>query len=136
MDSIKMGVGFGLWQQGMPDTTTLFEYIDKAEAWGTDSVWLRDHMLGERSEAAIMPMMAAIAARTNRLKFGPRVMMLPLRHAIAVAKDVATLEFLSGGRVIMAVGLGVDASEANAFSVPPKQRGAMLDEGIETLRQL
>jgi Luciferase-like monooxygenase len=90
MDTIKMGIGFGLWQQGMPDAHTLFEYIDKAEAWGIDSVWLSDHMMGERAEVSIVPMMAAIAARTQRLKFGPSVMMLPLRHPIAVARAVGT----------------------------------------------
>ena len=66
MGSIKMGIGLGLWYQGMPDAATLFEYIDKAEAWGIDSVWLSDHLLGTRQEVAIMPMMAAIAARHRR----------------------------------------------------------------------
>jgi probable F420-dependent oxidoreductase len=136
MGSIKMGIGLGLWQQGMPDAATLFAYIDQAEAWGIDSVWLSDHMMGERSEVSIVPMMAAIAARTHRLKFGPSVMMLPLRHPIAVAKEVATLDFLSGGRVIMAVGLGADEKEADAFNVPRTQRAALLDESIEILRQL
>src|SRR5438874_12835052 len=80
MGSIKMGIGLGLWHHGMPDAATLLEYIDKAEAWGIDSVWLSDHLMGPRPEVAVMPMMAAIAARTRRLKFGPSVMMLPLRH--------------------------------------------------------
>ena len=136
MGSIKMGIGFGLWQQGIPAAATLFEYIDKAEAWGIDSVWLSDHMIGERPEVAIIPMMAAIAARTSRLKFGPSVLMLPLRHPIAVAKEIATLDYLSGGRVIMAVGLGADEKEADALHVPLKQRGAVTEEGIEILRKL
>jgi probable F420-dependent oxidoreductase len=136
MGSVKMGIGFGLWHQGMPDAATLFEYIDKAEAWGIDSVWLSDHLMGSRPEVAIVPMMAAIAARTQRLKFGPSVMMLPLRHPIAVAREIATLDFLSGGRVIMAVGLGADEHEAEAFNVPLKHRGAMTDEGVSILRQL
>ncbi len=136
MGSIKMGIGFGLWQQGMPDAATLFAYIDQAEAMGIDSVWLSDHMMGPRPEISIVPMMAAIAARTERLKFGPSVMMLPLRHPIAVAKDVATLDFLSNGRVIMAVGLGADEHEAVAVNVPLKQRGSMTDEGITILRKL
>ena len=136
METIKMGIGFGLWQQGMPDAATLFEYIDKAEAWGIDSVWLSDHMMGERAEVAILPMMAAIAARTRRLKFGPSVMMLPLRHPIAVAREVATLDFLSHGRVIMAVGLGAEGKEADAFNVQRKQRASMTDEGVEVLRKL
>lgn len=136
MTTIKMGIGFGLWQQGMPDAQTLFDYIDKAEAWGIDSVWLSDHMMGERAEVAIIPMMAAIAARTRHLKFGPSVMMMPLRHPIAVAREVATLDFLSDGRVIMAAGLGADEKEAEAFNVPRKQRGSMTDEGVEVLRKL
>jgi probable F420-dependent oxidoreductase len=136
MDAIKMGIGFGLWHQGMPDAATIFEYVDKAEAWGVDSIWLSDHMISSRAEVSIIPMMAAIAARTRRLKFGPSVMMLPLRHPIAVAKEVATLDFLSQGRVIMAVGLGADEVEAEALKVPLKSRGAMTDEGIEILRKL
>ena len=136
MGSIKMGIGFGLWQQGIPAAATLFEYIDKAEAWGIDSVWLSDHMIGERPEVAIIPMMAAIAARTSRLKFGPSVLMLPLRHPIAVAKEIATLDYLSGSRMIMAVGLGADEKEAEALHVPLKQRGAVTEEGIEILRKL
>ncbi|ETW93258.1 MAG: hypothetical protein ETSY1_40005 [Candidatus Entotheonella factor] len=136
MDAIKMGIGFGLWQQGMPDAHTLFEYIDKAEAWGIDSVWLSDHMMGERSEVSIIPMMAAIAARTQRLKFGPSVLMMPLRHPIAVAREIATLDYLSGGRIIMAVGLGAEGKEADAFKVPRKQRGSMTDEGVAILRKL
>jgi probable F420-dependent oxidoreductase len=114
----------------------MYEYIDKAELWGIDSVWLSDHMTGERSEVSIVPMMAAIAARTKHLKFGPSVMMLPLRHPIAVAREIATLHYLSQGRVIMAVGLGADEKEAEAFKVPIKQRGSMTDEGIDILRQL
>src|SRR5215470_15251406 len=105
MGHIKMGIGLGLWHHGMPNATTLLEYIDKAEAWGMDSIWLSDHLIGPRPEVAMMP---TIAARTQRLKFGPSVMMLPLRHPITVAKEMATLDFLAPGRVIMAVGLGAD----------------------------
>lgn len=53
MASIKMGIGLGLWHQGMPDAPTLFEYIDKAEAWGIDSIWMSDHMIGTRAEVSI-----------------------------------------------------------------------------------
>lgn len=136
MDAIEMGIGFGLWQQGMPDAPTLFAYIDKAELWGIDSVWLSDRMMGERAEVSIIPMMAAIAARTQRLKFGPSVLMMPLRHPIAVAREIATLNYLSGGRIIMAVGLGAEGKEADAFKVPRKQRGKMTDEGVAILRKL
>ncbi|MGE3541046.1 MAG: LLM class flavin-dependent oxidoreductase [Candidatus Tectimicrobiota bacterium] len=63
-------------------------------------------------------------------------MMRPLRHPLTVAKESATLDFLSQGRIIMAVGLGADEHEAAAFAVPLKQRGGMTDEGIMILRKL
>src|SRR5262245_11554440 len=123
MRSIKMGIGLGLWHHGMPDAATLLEYIDKAEAWGVDSVWLSDHLIGPRPEVAVMPMMAAIAARTQRLKFGPSVMMLPLRHPITVAKEMATLDFLAPGRVIMVVGLGAGEHRVEVFIVMVRIQG-------------
>ena len=134
MGAIKMGIGFGLWQQGMPDAATLFAYIDQAEAWGIDSVWLSDHMMGERAEVSIVPMMAAIAARTRRLKFGPSVMMLPLRHPIAVAKDIATLDFLSNGRFLFGIGGGWNAEEMANHGTDFRRRWKVLRERIEAMK--
>ena len=127
----------GLWYRGMPDAATLFEYIDKAEAWGVDSVWLSDHMMGNREEVAIVPMMAAgRGPPPSASNSAPASLMLPLRHPIAVAREVATLAYLSNGRMIMAAGLGADKREAEAFKVPLKSRGGMTDEGIAVLRRL
>ena len=137
MGSIKMGIGFGLWQQGIPDAATLFEYIDKAEAWGIDSVWLSDHMIGERPEVAIIPMMAAIAARTQppqiRSKRPDAAISSPYCRC---QRDCHPGLSCSGGRVIMAVGLGADEKEADALHVPLKQRGAVTEEGIGSPRKL
>ncbi len=129
-------MGLGPWQKGMPDADTMYEYIDKAELWGIDSVWLSDHMIGARAEVLIVPVMAAIATRTRHLKFAPSVMMLPSRHPIAVAREIATLHYFSRGRVIMAIGLGADEKEAEGFNVPLKQRGLMSEEGGGILRKL
>ena len=101
MGSIKMGIGLGLWHHGMPDAATLFEYIDKAEAWGIDSVWLSDHLMGARQEVAIMPMMAAIAARTQRLKNWPTGVCEPVcksRELPAVGTVVSTVVATGGIR--------------------------------------
>jgi len=55
MGSIKMGIGLGLWHHGMPDAATLLEYIDKADAWGMDSMWLSDHLMGPRQSRPSCP---------------------------------------------------------------------------------
>ena len=103
---------------------TLLEYIDKAEAWGIDSVWLSDHLMGPRPEVAVMPMMAAIAARTQRLKFGPSVHdVTPPSSHYAWPKKSRRWTFWPRAALIMAVGLGADEHEAAAFNVPAQTTG-------------
>jgi probable F420-dependent oxidoreductase len=77
-----------------------------------------------------------IAARTRHMKMGPSVLTLPTRHPVQVAKTYATLDYISGGRMIMAVGSGGDLRELTACGVPTQDRGARLDEGIIILRKL
>jgi probable F420-dependent oxidoreductase len=79
---------------------------------------------------------AMIAARTRHVKMGPSVLTLPTRHPVQVAKTYATLDYISGGRMIMAVGSGGDLRELAACGVPTQDRGARLDEGIIILRKL
>jgi hypothetical protein len=61
MGSVKPGIGFGLWQQGMPDAPTLFDDFDNAAARGIDSVWGSEHTMGARTDMAIFPIMAIIS---------------------------------------------------------------------------
>jgi probable F420-dependent oxidoreductase len=77
-----------------------------------------------------------IAGRTRRIKMGPSVLTLPARHPVHVAKTYATLDYLSGGRMIMAVGSGSDLRDLAASGVPSEERGKRLDEGITILRRL
>src|SRR5687768_14116473 len=87
METIKLGIGFGGWRLGTPSAATIFELIDKAEAWGIDSIWLSDHIVdvGAHAELDTPSMLAAIAARTTRMKMGPSVLSLPLRHPVITA---------------------------------------------------
>lgn len=138
MDSIKMGIGFGGWRLGTPSAATIFELIDKADAWGIDSIWLSDHIIdvGVHPELDTPTMLAAIAARTTRLKLGPSVLLLPLRHPVIAAKTFATLDFLAPGRVICAVGLGANPKEFGAVGMTIEHRAGKLDEGILLMRKL
>jgi probable F420-dependent oxidoreductase len=138
METIKLGIGFGGWRLGTPSAATVFELIDKSEAWGIDSVWLSDHIIdvGANPELDTPSMLAAIAARTTRLKMGPSVLSLPLRHPVITAKTFATLDYLAPGRVICAVGLGSNPKEFGALGMTIEHRAGKLDEGMVLMRKL
>jgi len=136
MSGIKIGVGFGQWKYGLPDPESLCRYAEAAEAVGLDSLWLSDHIVTRNPTLDITCLFAMIAARTKRLKMGPSVLTLPARHPVQVAKTYATLDYISGGRMIMAVGSGSDVRDLEACGIPPQERGKRLDEGIEILRKL
>ena len=136
MSGIKIGIGFGQWKYGLPEPEALCVYAEVAEAVGLDSLWLSDHIVTRNPTLDIACLFAMVAARTKRVKMGPSVLTLPARHPIQVAKTYATLDYLSGGRMIMAVGSGSDPRDLVACGVPPQERGKRLDEGIVVLRKL
>jgi len=136
MKGVKIGIGFGQWQYGLPEPDLLCRYAEMAEEVGLDSIWLSDHIVTRNPTLDITCLFAMIAARTKRLKMGPSVLTLPARNPVHVAKTYATLDYISGGRMVMAVGSGSDLRDLVASGVPVEQRGKRLDEGIEILRKL
>ncbi len=136
MNKIKIGIGFGQWKYGLPEPELLCTSAETAEAAGLDSLWLSDHIVTLNPTLDITCVFAMIAGRTSRLKMGPSVFTLPARHPVQVAKTYATLDYLSNGRMVMAVGSGNDTRDLVACGVPPQARGRRLEEGIEILRKL
>ncbi|MCS7002348.1 MAG: LLM class flavin-dependent oxidoreductase, partial [Dehalococcoidia bacterium] len=135
--SVKLGVGLGPLPPGDRSPDRFWRWIDVCEREGIDSVWLSDRIVGRGNTLEPMTAFAAIAGRTQRMKFGPSVLVLPLRHPVVLAKAIATLDFLSNGRLLLAVGVGVDdEKEWRACGVPKSERGARLDEAVALLRRL
>ncbi|HYL60651.1 MAG TPA: LLM class flavin-dependent oxidoreductase, partial [Candidatus Acidoferrales bacterium] len=134
MRQVKIGVGFGLWRLGMPSTETIVRVAEHAEDWGLDSFWLSDHLLAPSPELDVVATLSLLASRTRRMKLGPSVLLLNLRHPLMVAKTFASLDYLSGGRMVMAVGTGANLADYAACGIPLEGRGKRLDEGIEVLR--
>src|SRR5580658_6460272 len=134
MKQIKVGVGFGLWRLGMPSPETIVKVAESAEDWGLDSFWLSDHLLAPSPELDIVATLSLLASRTSQMKLGPSVLLLNLRHPLLVAKAFASLDYLSNGRMVMAVGTGANLADYGACGIPPESRGKRLDEGIEVLR--
>ena len=108
----------------------------KIEAAGFDSLWLGDHVSFPVPILDPLLVLACYAAHTTRIRLGTCVYLLPLRHPTPVAKMVATLDFLSGGRVIFGVGVGGEfPREFEACGVPVNERGGRTNEAIEILRR-
>ena len=118
------------------------------EQLGFDSVWGNDHMTTQRyvqREFSEPPnfyepliTFTFVAARTTRLKLCTGILVLPMRHMVVAAKQVATLDQLSGGRVILGVGTGAYREEYEALFPDATQahRGTIVDEGMRALRLL
>ena len=106
-----------------------------AEASGFDSCFFGEH---HQDKDGFLPspliVATAVAARTQRLRVGTSVILLPLHHPVHVAEDVITLDLVSKGRVILGVGIGYQASDFSAFAVPMEERAARFEESIEILR--
>jgi probable F420-dependent oxidoreductase len=118
----------------MPSAETIARVAERAEEWGLDSFWLSDHLLAPSPELDVVATLSLIASRTSRMKLGPSVLLLNLRHPLMAAKSFASLDYLSSGRMVMAVGTGSNLADYAACGISPDARGKRLDEGIEVLR--
>lgn len=113
-----------------------FAQVDAAERWGVDVLWLAElHFLPERSVAsAPLVLASAMAARTRRLKIGIAVQVLPLCHPLRLAEEVATLDHISGGRLIFGVGRSGFPRTYEAYGVPYGESRERFAEVFEILK--
>src|SRR5690348_4920176 len=108
-----------------------------AEEVGLNSAWIGEHhfsTLGVLSCPDIV--LAAVAAKTKRIRLAPAVTVLPLHHPIRVAEQWATLDLLSNGRVDWAAGRGYDRQEYAPFRVSFEDNQGIFEEGMELVRRL
>jgi alkanesulfonate monooxygenase SsuD/methylene tetrahydromethanopterin reductase-like flavin-dependent oxidoreductase (luciferase family) len=112
--------------------------VRAADALGFDAVWLAEHhFLGDYSNAAAPDLiLAAMARETRRIKLGLGIIPLPIHDPVRVAERLATLDVLSGGRVLWGVGRGVTVTELQGFGVDPGQSRALFRERFDALRAL
>jgi alkanesulfonate monooxygenase len=124
----------------MPDARQLVDYGVRVEELGYDSVWVWDHMLlGVEPNFPIidsLTVLTGIAARTTRIKMGTGILVLPLRNAVALAKQLSSMDQLSQGRLVMGMASGWYKREFDAMGIPFEKRGKIMDENLEILRRL
>ena len=133
---MKIRIGYGLGTQGITgDGSSYAHLIDELERLKFDSLWFSERINGHTPDPCAA--MAFAAGRTTKLKFGMSVMVLPGRNPVLVAKELASIDILSNGRLLPAFGLGVaDVREQNGFGVAREDRAPMFNEAIGLIRRL
>jgi probable F420-dependent oxidoreductase len=133
--SVRVGVGWNPFAGDGVADGRFWEAVDTMEEVGYDSVWLAD--TAALPGAAPLPMLAAVAARTERLKLGLGVLVLPPRNPVLLARELATVDVISGGRLLPAGGLGIDIpTELEAMGVTRGERVGRLEEAVEIVKAL
>lgn len=134
---MTVAVGIGLMEFPFETIPGFWRWVDLCEAEGVDSLWQTDRVVSRQPILECLTAMAAIAGRTRRIKFGVNVISVALRDPVLVAKQCATIDVLSEGRLLPGFGIGSpQAPEWAALSVDAKTRGARTDEGLEIIKRL
>jgi probable F420-dependent oxidoreductase len=124
---------------GRPETGPLLAMAERAEAAGFDSVWIGDSVTA-RPRHEPLTLLAAVAARTRRVRLGTGVLLPALRNPVVLAHVVGTLDRVAEGRVILGVGIAADApairKEFAAVGVPFERRVGRFLETLEVCRAL
>ena len=141
--SIELGFGLITCQRypGDPrtDADLYAEALDLAvlaEELGYDSVWTSEHhFVDDAYLPSVLPLSAAIAARTSRVLVGTALLLSPLHEPLRVAEDAAVVDLVARGRFVLGVGLGWRDEEFEALGVPIRERVGRLEDSIEVYRQ-
>ena len=114
-----------------------FDIAALAEDLGYGTIWLTEHhFIDDGYAPSLLPIAAAIAARTRRIRIGTFVILLPLHNALRIAEDAATVDIISNGRFDLGVGQGYRIPEFVGFDIPRRERGPRLEEGAEVIRRV
>lgn len=113
----------------------LLRLAELAEEVGFDSIWFAEHHgAADGYNPSLLPMMAAVAARTERIEIGTGVILAPFHNPIRVAEDAAVVDHIANGRITLGLGLGWAEHEYRMFGVDRKGRGKRLEEIVDVLR--
>ena len=140
-------IRFGLWydfrnpsQWRQPYDRLYGETLDQiawGESQGFDDVWLSEHHFIEDGYLpSILPVAAAIAARTKRIRIASGVLLVPFHNPVRLAEDIAVVDVISGGRFELGVGVGFKLEEFDSFGVSFRERGSRTNQSLDIIRRL
>jgi len=128
------------WQAGTdlgPQIGNLVEQVRLARGCGFHSLWTAHHLLVAPMQMfQAMPLLARLAAEAEGMTVGPAIFLLPMANPVVLAEEVATLDWITGGRFVLAVGMGYRPEEFEAVGAKQSERVGRMVEGIELVRRL
>jgi len=134
---MTIGIGLGLARFPFQQVDNFWRWVELCEDGGVDSIWQTDRLISDEPFLECISALAAIAGATQRLKFGMNVASAALRDPLVLAKQCATIDFLSKGRMLPAFGIGsARAPEWQATGRGTKGRGKRSDEALDIITQL
>ncbi|CAN5628723.1 hypothetical protein BH23CHL7_BH23CHL7_24530 [soil metagenome] len=128
-----------IWEGDGPERARgIREFAREVEDLGFDSIFITDHLLAAKrfySVSFLEPLaaLAVVAGVTNRVRLGTSILIMPLRHPVMLAKELATLQFLSDNRFILGAGVGWNEQEYAALGVKKSERGKRTDEMLDII---
>lgn len=128
-----MHLGLTPWRPTKGDVLSLVEQALFAEQHGYQSFWLPENHFNESAIPEPLMLLAAVAGATRHIKLATTSYLLPLRHPLQAAEQVAVLDRLSGGRVILGVGRGVGGNMLRAFNVQPHQKRQQFERNLNIM---
>jgi len=135
--SLAIRIGIGLAGFPFEGPRDFWRWIELCEESGVDSFWQSDRLVSRQPQLESITAMAALAGGTSRLKFGMGVTVVSYRDPLVLAKECATIDYLSSGRLLPAFGVGPEAApEWRAAGVSKKRRGARADEALSLMARL
>ena len=134
---VRIGIAVGQWPSKDIQPDAILELVDYFEALDVDSLWVSDRLVSTGLILDPITFLSCVAGRLRNMKLGTSTLVLPTRHPIVLAKELATLDFLSRGRLFPAIGLGGDESkDLQAIGVSKRERAGRTDEMIVLMRRL
>ena len=134
---MTVGLGLGVSRFPFDSAKDYWRWIELCEANRVNSIWQTDRLISSEAMLECISTMAAIAGHTEHIRFGMNVASIALRDPLLTAKQCATIDFLSDGRMLPAFGLGSAFSrDYIASGTPTKRRGKRADEALELIARL
>jgi len=126
------------WRKPFPEFyNAILDQIVRGEELGYDNVWLTEHHFTEDGyNPSLFPTATAIAARTQRIRIGSFIVILPYQHPVRAAEDAACVDIFSNGRFDFGIGQGYSYHEWNALCMDRSTRGERTREGTEIIKKL
>ena len=134
---MAIGLGLGMATYTFSTAKGYWRWVKRCDEAGVDSLWQTDRLVSKEPFLECLTVMAGLAGATEKIKFGMNVASLGLRDPLMTAKQCATIDYLSDGRLLPAFGLGSNRSrDWVASGTATKARGQRMNEALEIMTRL